>query len=244
MLPPIRCCPPWSLEGGVDALLARLRNPQARARVREDAAKGWFRGIPWAWDRIQIVKLPHGEYFEFIGKRMDDIAERLSMNPLDAFLHLIDRLNDEVSLVVFNRTEEDVQHFLSHPLAIIGSDGSSVSPREEALESQVHPRFYGTYPRVLGRYCRDLKLFTLPEALRKMTAAPAARLGLKDRGLLQRNYKADVVVFDPATIADQATFADPHRFPTGIDYVLVNGRVAVAPSGHTGELPGRVLSRN
>ena len=235
--------PEWALEGGVQALLARLRDAATRARIRSDAAAGWFRGIPWRWDHIRIASLP-GDMADFVGCSIAETAEQLKMDPLDAFLHLIDTQDNQVEVVVFNRDEDDVRYFLTHPLAMIGSDGSSISPEGEALASKPHPRFYGTYPRILGRYCRDEHIMPLSEAIRKMTGAPAARLGLKDRGLLRAGLKADVVVFDPATVADRATFDDPHQFPDGFEYVIVNGQIAVTPDGHTGALAGRVLARN
>ncbi len=235
--------PAWTLEGGAAGLLARLRDPVTRQRVREEAAKGWFRGIPWRWDLVQIAGLPKGEYSEFVGKRMTHVADQLKMDPLDALLHLLDTQNAPVQTVMFNRDQDDVRYFIAHPLAMFGSDGASISARGAALKTQPHPRYYGTYPRILARYCRDSKALEVADAIRKMTGAPAARLNLRDRGLLREGYYADVVIFNLETVADRATFEAPHQYPVGIDYVLVNGRLVVTPQGHTGELPGHVLLR-
>lgn len=234
--------PDWALEGGEQAMLARLRDPVTRRSIRSDAEPGWFRGIPWVWERVQIASLP-GEMSEFVGCSMAVAADQLKLDPLDAFLHLIDVQDNRFDVVVFNRTEEDVQYFLAHALAMIGSDGASMAPERDGGASKPHPRYYGTYPRILGRYCRDLAIMPLAEAVRKMTSAPAQRLGLKDRGLLRPKMKADIVVFDAATIRDCATFDDPHQYPEGVSYVAINGKVAVTSTGHTGALPGKVLER-
>ena len=132
---------------------------------------------------------------------------------------------------------------LSHPLVMIGSDGSSMAPVGEAARSRPHPRSYGTFPRVLGHYCRDRGLFDLPTAVKKMTSMPADQVGIPDRGRIARGMKADLVVFDPASVRDQATFDDPHRYPVGIQHVLVNGVVVVQDGNHSGSRPGAVIRR-
>jgi N-acyl-D-aspartate/D-glutamate deacylase len=231
--------PDWALEGGAEAMLARLRDPVTKSRIRSDAEPGWFRGIPWVWERIQIASLP-GEMDELVGCSMAIAADRLNLEPLDAFLHLIEIQENRFDVIVFNRDEDDVQYFLAHPLSMIGSDGSSIAPGTDSA-SKPHPRYYGTYPRILGHYCRELGIMPLTEAIRKMTSAPAARLGIKDRGLLRPGMKADIVVFDAANVRDCATFDDPHQFPEGILHVVINGETVVTPNGHTGALPGRVL---
>jgi N-acyl-D-aspartate/D-glutamate deacylase len=234
--------PDWSMEGGIDALLARLRDPMERARVRDAARPGWFRGIPWQWDRIFITRIG-GPHSDLVGRSLAEAAETLALEPLEGMLTLIERSGDDVAVVVFNRDEDDVRYFLRHPLSMIGSDGRSIAPRGDALATRPHPRFYGTFPRVLGRYWRERGDMSLEQAVHKMTAAPAARLGLRDRGRLAAGCAADVVVFDPATVADRATFEDPHQFPVGIDHVLVNGRAVCTAAGTTAERPGRVLRK-
>ncbi len=235
--------PDWSVEGGTPALLSRLRDPVQRRRVSRETARGWFRGIPWQWDQVQLSRVSFPEYSRFVGQTIGAVAEDLGRDPLDTMLHLIDVCENDVRCVMFNRDEQDVRYFMSHPLGMIGSDGSSISPRGVALRSQPHPRFYGCYPRILGRYCREEQVLPLELAIHKMTAAPAARLGLKNRGRLTAGYKADVVVFNPDTVIDRATFDDPHQYPDGIEHVLINGQAVVTPAGHTGHLPGRVLAR-
>ena len=235
--------PDFALDGGPASLLRRLANATSRARICDAAKDGWFNGIPWQWDSIQLAHVTGPAYQRFVGSTLSDVAAALQMEPLDCLLHLIESQQNDVSVVMFNRDEADVQFFLAHPLSMIGSDGSAIAPRDQALQSKPHPRFYGTFPRVLGRYVRELGVLTWEAAVHKMTGAPAARLGLRDRGLLAVGKKADVVIFDPLTITDVATFSDPHRFPDGIDHVLVNGQAVVTPAGVTPNRPGRVLTK-
>jgi N-acyl-D-amino-acid deacylase len=137
-----------------------------------------------------------------------------------------------------------VEMVLSHPLVMVGSDGSSMAPVGEAARSRPHPRSYGTFPRVLGHYCRERELFDLSTAVKKMTSMPAQQMGISDRGRIARGMKADLVVLDPVTVRDQATFQDPHLFPVGIHHVLVNGTVVVEAAQHTGARPGSVIRRD
>ena len=147
-------------------------------------------------------------------------------------------------MVVFNRREPDMRAFLVHEAAMVGSDGTAISPTGvHGPPQQPHPRYYGTYPRILGRYVRDEPVLTLESAIHKMTGMPARRLGLTDRGRIAEQAAADLVVFDLATIIDRATFEAPHQYPAGIDAVLVNGEVVVDGGRHTGARPGRVLRR-
>jgi N-acyl-D-amino-acid deacylase len=235
--------PDFALSDGSEMLLSRLRNPTELARIRAAAQEGWFNGIPWQWDRIQLAHVREAAYHKFVGRTISDVAEILQLEPIDCLLHLIESQQNDVSVVMFNRDEADVQFFLSHPLSMIGSDGAAISPRGQSLQTKPHPRYYGTFPRVLGRYVRELGALTLEAAVRKMSSVPAARLGLQDRGVIARGKKADIVVFDPEQISDQSTFEDPHRFPTGLDYVYVNGQPVVTPEGITSNRPGAVLAR-
>jgi N-acyl-D-amino-acid deacylase len=145
-------------------------------------------------------------------------------------------------MILFQLDEGDLRRALAHPYVMIGSDGSSLATDGELASGKPHPRSYGTFPRVLARYAREQTLLSLEEAVRKMTALPAQRLRLSDRGVLAVGAKADIVAFDPDRVQDLATYEEPHRYPVGIDYVLVNGRVVIDGGAHTGVLPGRILS--
>jgi N-acyl-D-amino-acid deacylase len=146
-----------------------------------------------------------------------------------------------VSVVHFGMDEESLAKALRHPAIMIGSDGSARAPYGPLGEGKTHPRSYGTFVRVLGKYAREEGVLTMAEAVHKMTGMPAARLGLSDRGRLAVGAKADLVLFDPQTVRDRATFTDPYQYPEGIAYVYVNGQAVITPEGHTGALPGRVL---
>lgn len=235
--------PDWALEGGTDALLKRLDDPAARAAIRDETDRGWFRGIPWQWDRVQIAHVGQPDAANCVGLSIAQLAERRDLAPIDCMLELIRSQRNDVSVVQFNREETDVQALVAHRLGTIGTDGVAIAPRGAALGTRPHPRYYGTCPRILGRYVRELGVLSLPEAIRKMSGACAARLGLADRGTIASGRAADLVIFDPATVADRATFSQPHRFPLGIDYVLVGGQQVVTPQGHTRRRPGRVLAR-
>ncbi len=236
--------PEWAQAGGVEAMLARFRDPPTRARVRVDAAKGWFRGMPWDWDSLVISDIGSDANRPLIGRSLAQAAVIRGEDPLDTFLALIDEEDNSVAVVAHNRFEDDMRAFLAHDAAMVGSDGTAISPTGiHGAPQQPHPRYYGTFPRILGRYVRDTPVLDLETAIWKMTGFPARRLGLRDRGVLAEGLAADVVVFDPLTIVDQATFESPHRFPIGIDAVIVNGETVVRAGVHTGARSGRILRR-
>jgi N-acyl-D-amino-acid deacylase len=233
--------PDWALEGGIEAMLRRLADPAERARIRAELSGGsgiLTRGL--AWEDIMVAYAPSRPDAE--GRRLSEIAAASGGDPLDAAIDLIVSEQGKGYMILFQLDEADLRRALVHPHVMIGSDGSSLATDGELGEGKPHPRSYGTFPRVLGRYAREEGVLGLPEAVRKMTALPADRLGLADRGVLREGARADVVAFDAARVADRATYEEPHRYAAGIEYVLVNGRVVVERGEHTGALPGRVLS--
>jgi N-acyl-D-aspartate/D-glutamate deacylase len=175
------------------------------------------------------------------GRRIAEIAAERREDPLDAAIGLIVSEQGKGYMILFQLDEADLRRALAHPHVMIGSDGSALAAEGPLATGKPHPRSYGTFPRVLGRYARDEGVLPLEIAVWKMTGLPAKRLGLADRGVLRDGAKADVVVFDPATVADRATYEDPHRYATGIGDVVVNGRVVISGGEHTGALPGRLL---
>jgi len=232
--------PDWVLEGGIDAMLKRLADPAVRDRVRAELTGGGetlLRGLDWA--DIMVAYSPSRPDAQ--GRRIAEIAAARGEDPLDAAIELIVAEQGKGYMILFQLDEADLRRALAHPHVMIGSDGSSLAAEGPLATGKPHPRSYGTFPRVLGRYARDERVLSLESAVRKMTGMPARRLGLSDRGVLAPGAKADVVVFDAATVADRATYEDPHRYATGIGHVLVNGRVVIADGEHTGALPGRVL---
>ena len=224
------------------ALLQRLRDPGTRARMRREV-DARVPKEPGGYDLIVISDLPGEQNRALIGKNLLEIAELQQMEPADALLWLVEQEQGSVGYIGHGMSPQNVELVLGHPLVMIGSDGYSMAPEGRAAQTRPHPRSYGCYPRVLGRYVRDRKLLTLEEAIRKMTSLPAARLGWTDRGLIKAGAWADLVVFDPATIADQATFLEPHRHSIGVEHVLVRGRFVLQEGKMTGELPGRPVVR-
>ena len=236
--------PLWAQEGGVPRYMDRLRDGAVRERVLDEMRSGREGGIPPLWETWVISNVESEANRGVIGLSLTEIAEARGVEPAEAALQLIEEEEDSVMAVVHNRVESDIRFFMGHPQAMIGSDGNAVSPDGPYRDFKPHPRFYGTYPRILGRYVREQpSVLTLEEAVYKMTGFPAKRLGLKDRGLIGEGLAADIVVFDPDTVIDNATFEDPHRFPTGIPHVFVAGEPIVLDGQHTGATPGRVLRR-
>ena len=235
--------PSWVQEGGVDAMLARIRDPDERARAFDDMAAGYFRGLPWTWDRMFITYVGSDTNTDVVGRSLADISEDRGVDPREVVLSLIDEENDEVGVVGHNRVESDVRFFMQYEHAMIGSDGRAVSPTGPWADDMTHPRYYGCYPRILGRYVREDGVLSLETAIYKMSGFPADRLGLRDRGRIAEGLSADVVVFDPDTVIDHATFEDPQQLSTGVTHLYVNGHAVVSDGAHTGATPGKVLRR-
>lgn len=234
--------PAWAMDGGWDALSRRLRDPVDRARIR----KGMDQRVgqdPGAYDLMVISRVRTQANQKIVGMDMAEVAAEWKMEPVDALLRLLEEERGSVGYIGHGMSPENVELVLSHPLVMIGSDGSSMAPVGEAARSRPHPRSYGTFPRVLGHYCRERRIFDLATAVKKMTSMPARQMGISDRGRIARGMKADLVLFHADTVKDEATFQDPHRFPTGIHHVLVNGTLAVQDGKHTGARPGSVLRK-
>jgi len=234
--------PPWARDGGTDAVLARLRSPADRQRLR-DLLPERFTLDPGGPELIVISSLRTEGNQRFVGKSLAEVAETWDLEPAAAMLRLLDEEDAAVGYIGHGMSAGNVERVLSHPLVMIGSDGSSMAPEGPAAAWQPHPRSYGTFPRVLGHYSRQRGLFDLPTAIRKMTSMPADQVGIVDRGRIAKGMKADLVLFDAARVIDEATFDDPHRYPTGIHHVLVNGQSVVSNGKHTGARPGAVLRK-
>ncbi|KON30269.1 hypothetical protein AC482_04365 [miscellaneous Crenarchaeota group-15 archaeon DG-45] len=228
--------PHWAHEGGATRLLERLRNPESRRRIAEDPATS-------TRDPETVMVVFARNHPEYEGKTISEIAGLEGKEPSEAVFDLLLAEEAQVSIVSFGMSEDDVRRVMRSPYMMVGSDGRAVAPRGILGMGKPHPRYYGTFPRVLGHYVRE-GVLSLQEAVRKMTSMPAQRLGLRDRGLLREGFKADITIFDPDAVKDEATFTDPHRFASGIPWVIVNGTVVVDDHAHTGALPGRALRRN
>jgi N-acyl-D-aspartate/D-glutamate deacylase len=230
----------WALEGTSADLVKRLQNPEMRARMRKELVEH-IPTEPGSFDLIVISAIQSDKNRSLVGKNLAELGELWKMESVDAMLRLLEEEQGNVSIVGHGMSPENVRMVLSHPLVMIGSDGLTMAPRGKLGQTRPHPRSYGTCPRVLGYYSREQKLFDLPTAVKKMTSLPAAQIGLANRGRIAKSMKADLVVFNAASVKDLATFEEPHRYPQGIDYVIVNGVMTVDHGKHTGARSGSVL---
>jgi N-acyl-D-amino-acid deacylase len=250
--------PNWAHEGGASAIVERLQDPGTRAKIRQFVLieKDQQVNPPPTMladglaDRIWLAASEGNP--DLVGLSLAEIGERWATDPLDAAFDLIVRDRAESHIVVEHHNEADIRMVVQHPLSMIVSDGAAYAPYGPLSEERPHPRSYGVFPLVFRKYVRGetreeetkeegAKIVTLQEAVRKMTSFPAQKLGLRDRGSVRERMRADLVIFDPHTIADRATYQSPHQYPQGISHVLVNGHVVVEGGEHTGALPGRVL---
>ena len=235
--------PLWVQEGGLQPMLGRLRDPEIRRRIAgeiEERGLTSFGRVP-SWDAVSISTSRTRS--RDAGQSLGELAREAGVAPIDLVGDLLTADEGATFVAVSSIDESDLRELLRSPAVFVGSDGRAVARDSVAGQGKPHPRFYGTFPRVLGHYARDLGLLSLPAAVFKMTGGPARALGLADRGLLREGYRADVTLFDPATIIDRATFEDPHQYPLGIAATIVNGVVVVEGGRHTGARPGRVLRR-
>jgi N-acyl-D-amino-acid deacylase len=250
--------PQWVLDGGAAKMVERLRDRRTRARIRrdmEDPTAAWDNRYQSAgtWANVQLASIgrtrglaatdeaPNRKYE---GMRVAEAAKVAGQDPFDFVFDLLADTAGSVGCVYFIMSEDDVKLAMRQPWVAVGSDGSALATEGPLRAGVPHPRNFGTFPRVLGKYVRDEKVIPLEEAIRKMTSLPAATLNLPDRGTIASGKWADLVIFDPATVADRATFEQPFAYPVGIDTVLVNGQVVLDEGTHTNARPGRVLRRH
>ena len=240
------CLPPWALEGGTDRMIERLKNQPTRARLKKEVttdSKEWENiylgsGGPGG---ILIGSVVNRELEKWQGKRLSEIAAAQNKDPLDALFDFIIADHGQTGAIFFMMKEEDMQAALKSPLVSICTDSGARATDGPLAGSKSHPRGWGSYPRILGHYVRDLHLMPLELAIHKMTGLPAANVGLRQRGLIREGYFADLTIFDPKTVIDRATFEEPNQYPAGINFVVVNGQVEVDKGQRTQINSGRVL---
>lgn len=236
--------PPWVAAEG--RFYDNLRDPVMRARIRrevEQPSGDWEAlGLEAGPEGILPVGMRHPELQRYVGKRLSEIAAERGQDWIDTVIDLLLTEQRNIFTIYFVMDEANVRLALRQPWVKVATDAGGLDPAWARADGPVHPRAYGTYPRVIARYVRESRDLTLEEAIRKMTSAVADRLGLRDRGQVRPGFFADLVVFDPVTISDRATFADPHQLPTGIRHVWVNGVQVLRDGVHTGALPGRIVS--
>ena len=231
--------PVWARDGGTAAFLKRLEDSATAAKIREETEADVVQ--VGGWDKILLTDVDAAEDSAAVGQRLDQWASAKGMEPYAAAVALLKRNGGSIGTVVFAMSEANCERFLAHQQAMVCSDGGAYALTGPARSGHPHPRGLGTFPRVLGRYVRERKVLTLAQAVHKMTGMPAARLRLADRGRVSVGAAADLVVFDPATVADLATFEQPFQYPAGIPVVLVNGVVALRDGQRVGKRAGRGL---
>ena len=240
------CLPPWALEGGTEKMLARLRDPSIRVRLKKEItndSKEWeniYLGSGGA-SGVLIGSVVNRDLEAMQGKRISQIAEEQGKDPLDGLFDLILADHGQTGAIYFMMSEEDMRAAMRAPFVSFCTDSGARANDGPLAGSKSHPRGWGSYPRILGRYVRDEHLLTLAQAIHKMTGLPAARVGLRDRGLLRSGFYADLTIFDPQRVLDRATFEMPNQHPEGIKYVVVNGQISVDDGHRTPALAGRVL---
>lgn len=240
--------PSWVFDGGPDSVQARIARPDVRERLKRELETGyesWWNIVEAAggWDGVVLVNARNADNARFEGMSLSEIADATGKDPADAAWDLVAEGSGRVMAIYHMMSEADVIWALQQPWASVGSDaGAALSPGQVDGLGLPHPRSYGTFPRILGRYVRDLGVLTLSEAVRKMTSWPATRMRLEGRGVIREGAWADITIFDLNAVRDHATYDEPVLFPEGIEWVLVNGTVVVEPGGvHTGARPGHVL---
>ncbi|MEO7367175.1 MAG: D-aminoacylase [Gemmatimonadaceae bacterium] len=231
--------PVWSRDGGIDGFFARLDDSSVAPRIRKEMlAKVELIG---GWDNVQISGVKAVEDRDAEGKRLGAYASSRGLNPFDAAVGLLRRSHGSVGMLGYAMSEDNLERILAHPFGMVCSDGGGFAIDGPTRRGSPHPRGAGTFPRILARYVRERKALTLPQAIRKMTSLPASRVHLRDRGRLAAGLAADVVVFDPATVADKATFDAPFQYPSGIPIVIVNGAVALRDGQRSASGSGRAI---
>ena len=242
----IACLPPWVLEGGTEKMLSRLRDLRIRQQLKQEIAtdsKEWeniYLGSGGAAG-VLIGSVVNPDLEALQGKRVSQIAEEQKKDPLDALFDLILADRGQTGAIYFMMSEADLRAAMSAPFVSFCTDSGARAVDGPLSRAKSHPRGWGSYPRILGRYVRDEHQLTLEQAVHKMTSMPAKRVGLRDRGLLREGYYADLTIFDPKRVLDRATFQTPNQYPEGIKYVIVNGQISVDDGKRTSALAGRAL---
>lgn len=232
--------PLWARDGGSSEFIRRLSKPGDFIRMKEYSSQK-VNNLDGGWDGVVISGIDSDEFQKFKGISVLKISEELDIEPFEAAVKLIESSNNSVSMVGFGMSERSTEKILSHPRVMIASDAGAHAPYPPMNESIAHPRAYGTFPRAIAKYVRERNICPLEEMIKKMTSLPAEKLLLKDRGVIEKNKAADIVLFDYEKINDRATFIDSQKYPAGIPYVIVNGQVVIDKGEHTEALPGKII---
>ena len=240
--------PPWVHDGGNEAALDRLRNTDLRERMRREIEKGipgWenFAG-ELGWENVYVTSVKTDANKPVEGMNMVDVKKhRKAPDEFTSLYQLLLEEEGNAGMVIFYGDEDDVKRIMQSPLHMVGTDAGCCMVEGPFCKGKPHPRHYGTYPKILGKYVREEKTLRLEDAIRKMTSFPAQRFGILDRGLLRPGMWADITIIDPETVAEKSTYGDPHQFPQGIEYVVVNGKLTIEKGRYTGALAGKTLKK-
>jgi N-acyl-D-amino-acid deacylase len=240
------CMPPWVYDGGAEAAYKRLQDPETRKKIADAMrvpSNDWennylLAGSP---DRILLVAFKSEALKPLTGKTLAEVARMRGKDPIQTIMDLVLEDRSRIGTVYFMMDEQNVKKQIRQPWVSFGSDAASMAPEGVFLKSSTHPRAYGNFARLLGKYVREEKVISLAEAVHRLSGLPATNLGLDHRGFIKQGMFADVVVFDPQTIADRATFEQPHQYSVGVKHVFVNGVQVLKDGEHTGSKPGRAL---
>jgi N-acyl-D-amino-acid deacylase len=243
--------PDWAFEGGNDKFLENLKNPETRKKIKEEWAvklNELYRGDPWNKDYIENTKWglmisdTRGDK-SLEGRFIAEIADEIGRDPYDVALDILIKTNGQAIMVGFHIREWNIEIAMKEPISMFCSDAVALTPKGILGQGKPHPRSYGTYPKILARYVREKNVLRLEDAIRKMSSLPAQRVGLPNRGIIKEGMYADIVIFDYDKIQDTATYIDPHQFPKGIYYVIVNGTIVIEEGEHTNKFPGKPLRK-
>jgi N-acyl-D-amino-acid deacylase len=239
------CLPPWTEDGGYPALFKRLRDPATREKIAAEVkvdTDAWENAyVEQPPDKILLVGFKSEKLKPLTGKSLAEVAKMRGKDPIETIMDLISEDESRIDTIYFMMSEENKRKELEQPWISFGSDEASQAPESPFTKSNPHPRAYGNFTRVLGKYVRDEKVLSMSDAIHRLSGLPATNLGLDHRGFLKEGIFADVVVFDPGTITDRATFDKPHQYATGVKHVFVNGVQVIKNGEHTGAKPGRAL---
>jgi N-acyl-D-amino-acid deacylase len=225
--------PSWVHDGGVERLLARIRDEETRERIRAEYSERLEGGRATGWDQVLVTYVESADNKQIEGKNLAEIAEIRGQPPVDALMDIVIEENNMASMASFTMSEADIERIMRHPLGMVCTDG--------LLLGKPHPRAYGAFPRVLGRYVREQKVLGLEEAVRRMTSYPSSVFKLGKRGRIKEGYIADLAVFNPTSILDSSTYEEPRRFPVGVEYVIVSGVISVKNGKYTGDRNGKII---
>lgn len=233
--------PLWARQGTTEEFIYRLKDSSLDAKLRTYLGEQEMK--LGSWDKVLLSSVPSEKNRYLQGKNILEAAKECQKEPYDFMRDLLIEEKGMVDMITFMMSEDNLKRILAHPLVGVGCDGSAVAPYGVLSQGKPHPRNYGTFPRVLGKYVREEKILPLEEMIKKMTSIPAKRYGFEKRGAIKSGFYADLVIFDPDRIEDKATWVNPHQYPAGVEYVIVNGQVVVDQGEHTGRLPGKILKK-